>query len=1000
MEGITNKFSASSITAPSTSWQSITWSNDENPTNKVIRIGNTTTRINLGEGRYLVHSHFWGDLSGSARANVRTRISKNGTQLPGSYGSGYLRNGNNDDLSVDGWCIVESDGTDYITMDYIRGSDINVSANVTKTFIEIIKIDSTTDFAHLSDNTQNASLGDGANNTFDVYWDNEIIPGTNITVGGSNDEEITLAANKRYLIICNVNFNSNGGNRTSRTINPLINGTPITGVVGDEFMRNSSNPYGSPNFLCIHETGDSSETLKIISRGPFEYSSYIVNGGVIQRVVNTSGLFIMELSEQVKYYKCTANTIPSFTGQNIATNGIDINVDEVFEYKRGGDIYHNTSYGLDTIKKRKYLIYSQIYIASAVHGSSRLTRAISITINGTRQSVHDGIIYIRNANSSQDVPQGTAQTGGIFELNADDTIGIEFFDDGYDDGNTPTTNSSFIPVIFIIDLKTLRPEFTDLETNELSFTADLLRNEYTSGVTPQNRGLGEWAGEMGMFNIPGQASRPWLNNQTNISMREVHNFYMRFGNNAKRRYQDANSIDYWFIPIQLEAWNFCIYDTTDYYLYGASSSGWGVYGSSIGGGSVESEFVSVGDVIASTNPISIYGDGSAPYYSALCSKWGGYLFSQFVYGANTDLVIFTLDDETDIIVSSTSSGIGYSNNIEDTFSVSFSDAFSFTVSRITTADKLYVISANKPIVCGLYSNGNYGYQLYPMQQDEILYGYAEIDGNIITIPNGIDFNETNIVATSTSYVNGDVNTYTENIVGTDWFYGAERIGVNATLVSSSFDNPLKTIVNNGVLNSMMGYGTELENNLPQHSFVSEAAKSNIFVINTSTMTRIGAVHDSPVDIDIYNSTGNLLYSSSLSLSNGLYNFTIGNDVVSFEQGGWIITSNYCNIWANIIDESENVFIYYLHGTRDVQGFPEPEILNSSSLYPANNQTDACGRRFPQVSIWHNDTTFASSVRFYADSSGTTPLPNNTYYSDGVNWVVGDGVNCVLTVNSC
>ena len=997
MEVITNKFSPSSIPSLTTSWQVISWAVDENVENNVIRVdGVTASNINLPQGRYLIHSHMWANISGTNRCNLKIRITKNGVAVRGSYGSGYLRSSNNPDLSCDNYCIVESDGNDYIQMGFIRDADFEGVADATKTFLEVIKIDPEAPYAHYGDSTQTDSLGDAANGVYDVYWDTDIVTTGSITKGGTNDEEITLSANKKYLILCNVNYRNTGA-RTSRTIYPTIGGVKIPGVVGDEFGRNTANEFMSPNFLCIHETGNSSETLVIKSIGPYEFSSYIVSGGTTQRVINQCGLFILELHDNVKYYKGIANT-DSFTQQNFYTNGIDMNIDEVISYRTGGSIYKHATKGLFTVEKRKYLIYSQIYCEYTTYNSSRFTRAISIDINSVRQTEYDGIVYVRGANSSQDVPQGTAQASGIFILDINDNINISINDDGYDDGsNSAKTVSKFPPCIFIIDIHSLQPNFTDNAMTELSYTSDLLRSEYGPVVTPANRGHGSWAGDMGMFKITGQSLRPFKNNQTDISLKDAQDFYARFGNNIKRRYQDANSIEYWFIPQELLSdWFVCTYDTvTDYYLYGATSNGWGSLGNNVTAGSVNTTNVTTGDIIESTAPISVYGNAEGyGHYSALCSKWAGYLFTQHVLLSSSEFVIFTMDENTDVILSITSSE-GYSTDVLEFASASIPNPFSYHTFGELTTDKRYIISSNRPIVCGLYRDNDYGYQLYPMQANEKLYGFVEDEeAYLYTIPNGIDFIETNIRATATTIENAAYNFYTENIVGTDYFYGISDDAItDDKIYSSSFSNAAMLEANDSVLLSMFSRYAATN----QYAFVSDAATSNIFIINDN-IEKIGAISDSPVNIQVYSGSGLLAYTGSFTSGNGLYSISLGEPGQSFlTTGGRIETTDYCNIWAY---NGAYGKYYYLHGTRDVGNF---DLLGSDAVdpvtaYDGGSQVDACDRR-TSLTIYVNNTTFAASNYFYANSIGTQPLPA-AFYSDGTKWFEADGSSCYYVLQNC
>jgi hypothetical protein len=398
--------------------QVISFDDDDTPktggnNNFITKFDNV--RFSVPEGRYLIHLHLKASNTVDARCNLRTKIAKEVVNIfegeapeysieyiKGSYGSGYKKDATSGQLSSDSWCIVDMNGLDTIRA-YLDVAD-HKSANISpsESYIEFIRLDENNDFAYYSDNEDERVLADVENTEFDVYWGlTESSSGTSIGITGSNSEIITLQPNK-YLIICNVNFLQPIGaeERTSRTIYPnsnLISGlnthNPIPGIVGDEYMQSSAARYGSPNFLFIHET-ISNEEIIIKSVGPYVDTNSLSNvsiGGTYpapgaSRELNTSGIFIYQLNDDVRYSKFVQTTYqdiaPIQTTVNLSLyDSNPINYGRLFYTTTnnyliadgGGNNYFRTNIsGSHPIKSLEI----DFYITSAVVSNSNTNRRI------------------------------------------------------------------------------------------------------------------------------------------------------------------------------------------------------------------------------------------------------------------------------------------------------------------------------------------------------------------------------------------------------------------------------------------------------------------------------------------------------------------------------------------------------------------------------------------------------------------------------------------------
>jgi hypothetical protein len=1063
MEGIYSKFKATSISVPSTSFSSISWDTDLMSNSNIIRIDSSSNiRFQLPEGRYLIHFHLRADQSANFRCNLQTRLEveysdsraiffvSSGYIIKGSYGSGYLRDTSNDQATCDSWAIFDSNGQDFIVPKYRSDDNINATINSTETYIEFIKLDSTKNFAHYSDENDTNLLADTTGGTFSVSWDKAIRTNSDISISGSNDEVITLGAtNSKYLIICNVNYNSSNGIRTSRSIFPTINGDIVEGVIGDEYGRNSSNEYASPNFLFIHETGDTADDMIIWSKGP-AYDEYIggafpvISTGNLNREIDTSGIFILELDDNFKYYKGQATSF----NQNISsTSNVTLNVYQ-------DDLVNNntictpepSSTAIIVQKKMRAFIYSQIYIqyVNSVIGSNstRLTRKLTITVNGTE--INDGgIAYVRGFSGSQDVIQATYQTSAVIDLNAGDIIRIVSKDDGFTDGTNIDTISDFPPTIFIIDLTSLRPKLENVSVSTLSTNSGYLRDQYTTPATPFNRGMGSWAGEMAgsafLYDDYG-----FGNTLLNQSLLGMQNYYTRFGENIMKRYIDSNTINYYFIPYT-GVYYFCFYDATEVYYYGLNGPE-NILIDSVSAPNVTAIInLNQGDVLTSTKPVTIYYSNDVDHFSALYSKWSGYNFMTpvgedliNVSGLPTstlgEIIIFTLDDQTDINIIYHNIDPGDQQLVA---SFSIYEAFTFTSSvieeptgfTISALEDYLGISSNKPIVCGYYDKElqvqeaspgtypndpfSYGFQLYPGHSSEILYGSfnGNYTGGITDI--GIVNMNRNVFSRSAnpSSFTSSVQSDNGNTLSLDDTYGDITKRYDITNLAANFSLASKIVPETDEImfaHNIMNIDGETSSNSIA-AFSSMAAGSTSFVFHMAC-SYITIISDTAANIQLYRANGLLIVSQSLvSNGNNVYKISLDGSLYDIDSGGVLTSDQPVQVWA--IDKDTSKYQFYVHGTRyDNFSLSSPSLSSTSTGYNSSSQdpaTDMCPDGpfgFPSKTIYHDQTTANASKYFYENSAGTIPLSSGGYIweptQDEYYWLEANGTRFLQATQSC
>ncbi len=426
--------------SPTTSWAKVVWdAQDRNDGGIYVRNG-TNDDITLPSGRFLLmYQVAWYASGQNGRGNVEVGCFKDSSLVEGSLGSGYQRNTANDAAWAKGQCIVDSNGSNVISIQHRRDTDAYVgSFDSNRTWLNIVEIPSNTDYGYYTDGTDTSSDGGTAWN--DVPFDSATESGSSISQQTSTT--IDLAANSEYLLLYSVAYDNSSTSRTARFTQLISGSSHIPGSYGYGYMRTSSDQYGDPNSMLLYRTGGSTETIKLQARRSLLGSPV---DGTVTRRINASGLWIIKLPSYVESFISYDST----GGQDATLSAFNANI---FETEVSGNdsafLSKSSNSALSASEASDALLMSSVYIARASSNGTRLTREAVWKVNGSNQAQGAHGSYNRGAYGGKDVYDSVLNPIGLFSLGSSDSINLEIgetLDSGWDDGGgSPTTQGGYV----------------------------------------------------------------------------------------------------------------------------------------------------------------------------------------------------------------------------------------------------------------------------------------------------------------------------------------------------------------------------------------------------------------------------------------------------------------------------------------------------------------------------------------------------------------------------
>jgi len=410
----------------------------------------SANEVTLPAGRYLViYQMMWFASGLNNRGNIIAKLQKDQIDIAGSFGSGYQRDTANDAAWATGMAIVDSDGTNSVRVQAARDTDVSVGAlNNIRSNLQIIKVNEGTGFGHYNTGDNGASFA-AANYA-------QVALGATLTESGNsvtrNVDQIDLSANTNYLVVSGLYFNVTS-DRIAKFNKVDLDGVVVSGSIGYAYLRNTSDQFGSPNSVCLVQTGASPQSLTISARGANNSSGTAGTGGSL--VAANSGLFVLELTSNV--YKSSDN----IGAQQLSVGGsVSINFNETID-QANSTIFSSTTLNSATFGTTSDLFMSiGVYQQRQVSEPTRWTRECVMKADGVRiEEIQHGA-YNRGDQGTQDTFDSAINPRGIYTPSAVGevlTIDVtEELDVAWQEGGGNLQTEADEPVgFFAIDLSTI-----------------------------------------------------------------------------------------------------------------------------------------------------------------------------------------------------------------------------------------------------------------------------------------------------------------------------------------------------------------------------------------------------------------------------------------------------------------------------------------------------------------------------------------------------------------
>lgn len=401
-----------------------------------------TSDVTIAEaGNYLILGYIRYSDTSNGRANWQTRVTVNGSPVSGSYGYGMLRNSNNNEGFVRNAAIVHVVASDIVALEWRRDSDAGAGGTVAGlSSFTIVRLpdDDRAAYAHYGTPTGSAFTG----TTWTDLTGLDVIRETDtsaieLQTGGNN---IRLKhANRTYLIIYGLPFNTSNGQRTQRIGRAVSGSTEIPQSNSYFYSRNASNEYGALYNMFLYRTTAANEDISIQA----QRGSADVNGTTTMMTASgEAGVFVMELP-------VTAETFISdddVGAQDVSQNGLNATLNLMRNVRHSDSAsFTKEGAGHDTMRVEKrmdILVTAACRVLRTDTSGTRLTLGARFTIEGVTQDRGRHGTYVRGNQSTTDTYNGSINPAGIFSVVQNDSIQVEAFDAGDDGSNDATVGGS------------------------------------------------------------------------------------------------------------------------------------------------------------------------------------------------------------------------------------------------------------------------------------------------------------------------------------------------------------------------------------------------------------------------------------------------------------------------------------------------------------------------------------------------------------------------------
>ena len=395
---------------PTTSWQKITWGAEDK--DEIVLSPDVDGNIILPAGRFLCLYQAGYRQSGSFQVmTMEIGAYKDDVFIPGSIGGGYEHFDTQHDAQwARGACVIESDGTNELSIQFKRDAGGGLIAlESTRTFLDIIEIDSTLALSHYSNTSDTTAI------TSDVWatvaLDTSGVETDSGTISRSGSI-ITLAANTRYLVAYGDSWDNQGFYGLLTRL--YKNAAHVHGSMGHDMSLDGAGRYCRPSNICLIETGVTSESLTIEAKFSGDPSP-ITSGN---RQAGDGGIFICELPS-------TVETFRAFGREQTGLDG-ELTLDIAYDVQQSDSVFASrvTDNQVSINKNCTALLMADVNLSRGQPSVADVMKEGNFVINGVESSHGTNGQYNRGNNTGQgwyDL-ESSGNPAGAFSLVSGDTV--------------------------------------------------------------------------------------------------------------------------------------------------------------------------------------------------------------------------------------------------------------------------------------------------------------------------------------------------------------------------------------------------------------------------------------------------------------------------------------------------------------------------------------------------------------------------------------------------
>lgn len=410
----------------------------------------TGADIRPPSGTYLVmYQMAWLASNQTSRGNLVAYLTKNGSDIAGSFSSGFQRDTANDAVWATGAAIVQCSGTDDLAVEVFRGSGSSVGAfHADKSWFSIVKLSDDSALGLYTCGSDN--VGFGATTYSEVALASTQLE-TDATSISRSGNDITLQANRNYLVVGGCYFDATSS-RTTRFSRLTLGGTHIDGSTGYAYLRDTSNPYGSPHSMAMVRPS-ATTTLNLQARGPGPGGT--PSAGASSLVAARSGLMIVELPSSALWF----HGQDAVGGHNIQATSVAMTPAQTVVRAEPSLVSVASTSSLTMAKDADVLALGGMMIRRTSSSGTRNTREAHWNVNNVAQNSAASGEYNRGDQGSQDCYDSALTPRGIISATTGQSITLTVSKDadaGWNDGGgTPQTDGSEPFGAYLIDLSTV-----------------------------------------------------------------------------------------------------------------------------------------------------------------------------------------------------------------------------------------------------------------------------------------------------------------------------------------------------------------------------------------------------------------------------------------------------------------------------------------------------------------------------------------------------------------